>query len=75
MNYGYGSNNDSGIFMDTKSGEIFGLQLYNFIVMQNSDISTMDGKTLVEIGCGRGGGLNYIVNELNPEKALGVDIS
>lgn len=35
----------------------------------------MDGMTLVEIGCGRGGGLNYLVNELKPEKTFGIDIS
>jgi cyclopropane fatty-acyl-phospholipid synthase-like methyltransferase len=35
----------------------------------------MQGKTLVEIGCGRGGGLNYVVQELKPEKTFGIDIS
>jgi cyclopropane fatty-acyl-phospholipid synthase-like methyltransferase len=27
----------------------------------NPEIITMDGKTLVELGCGHGGGLSYLI--------------
>ena len=33
------------------------------------------GLSVIEIGCGRGGGLNYITNYLNPREAIGVDLS
>ena len=31
--------------------------------------------SVIEIGCGRGGGLNYITKHLGPKEAIGVDIS
>jgi cyclopropane fatty-acyl-phospholipid synthase-like methyltransferase len=36
---------------------------------------TLSGKTLIEVGCGRGGCLRYIIDQFQPEKAFGVDIS
>jgi len=33
------------------------------------------GLSVIEIGCGRGGGLNYITNHLLPKQVIGVDIS
>ncbi len=38
-------------------------------------LKSLDKKTIVEVGCGRGGGLNYISTYLNPEKCIGVDFS
>ena len=35
----------------------------------------LEGKTLVEVSSGRGGGLDYITRYLNPKKCIGVDIS
>ena len=35
----------------------------------------MRDKVLLETGCGRGGGLHYIVQKMTPEYAVGVDIS
>lgn len=35
----------------------------------------MEGKTLVEVGSGRGGGLSFLTRELKPEKSIGVDFS
>jgi len=35
----------------------------------------LEGKTLMEVSSGRGGGLDYISRYLNPKKAIGVDIS
>ena len=79
LNYGYASLEEAGqgIFLDTyrKSNEVFQLQLYNFVTMMSTGLMTMQGKTFVEIGCGRGGGLSYVVQELKPEKTFGIDIS
>ena len=49
--------------------------MYNHVVMQQAGITSMEGKFFLEIGCGRGGGLNYIVKELQPEKTFGIDLS
>jgi cyclopropane fatty-acyl-phospholipid synthase-like methyltransferase len=35
----------------------------------------MAGKSLLETGCGRGGGLHYIASKMTPEYSVGVDIS
>jgi len=35
----------------------------------------LQGKTLVEVSSGRGGGLDYISRCLNADKCIGVDIS
>ncbi len=35
----------------------------------------MKGKVLIEVGCGRGGCFRYIVNEYQPKRAVGVDLS
>ncbi len=37
--------------------------------------ATIDGKNYLEIGCGRGAGLELLMNHYKPAKAVGVDIS
>jgi len=37
--------------------------------------NTLEGKNILEIRTGGGGGLNYLAQALNPDKAIGVDIS
>lgn len=37
--------------------------------------NTLEGKNVLEVRCGGGGGLNYLTKYLNPNKAIGVDIS
>lgn len=37
--------------------------------------NTLEGKRILEIRTGGGGGLNYLAQALNPDKAIGVDIS
>lgn len=53
----------------------FRLQMYQFAVMEQSGIDNFQGKTLLETGCGRGGGLNYLAQLLRPRYAIGVDAS
>jgi cyclopropane fatty-acyl-phospholipid synthase-like methyltransferase len=38
-------------------------------------VRSFEGKSIVEVGCGRGGGLNYISTYLNAAKCIGVDFS
>ena len=35
----------------------------------------MAGKTLVELGAGKGGGIKYLIEELKPIKAIAVEES
>jgi len=43
--------------------------------MEFGNISNLNGKMLLETGCGRGGGIHFLARELHPSHALGVDIS
>ena len=51
------------------------LQLYHYLVVRLGKIESMEGKSLVETGCGRGGGLKYLAEKLKPRYAIGVDIN
>jgi len=71
MNYGY---SDNGRKMDLPAylePDRYSIQLYQHMT-RNIDIRN---KALVEIGCGRGGGLLYLVKRWAPESAIGIDIS
>ena len=35
----------------------------------------MKGKTILETGCGLGGGLLYLTKTMKPAEAIGIDIS
>lgn len=43
--------------------------------MRFGGVNNMNGLNILETGCGRGGGLHYIARELNPQSAVGIDIS
>ena len=65
-----------GIFLESQkdSSEVLQIQLYHHAVIMNAGIHDLKGKTLVDVSSGRGGGLNYLVNELKPKMAYGVDV-
>lgn len=50
-------------------------QLYQFAVLEIGEIYDMENKTILETGCGRGGGLNFIAQIMRPRYAIGVDTS
>ena len=77
MNYGYADFSSDGIFLDKikDTKEVLMIQLYHYAVFMHAQLHELKDKTLLEIGVGRGGGFNYIVNKLKPSKAIGVDIS
>ena len=71
MNFGY---SDSGqyIELDAQSEpNRYPMQLYHHLT---SDIG-IKNKDIVEIGCGRGGGLHYIARNFSPASAKGIDIN
>lgn len=50
-------------------------QMYDYLLNVIGAQKTLRGKTFIEVGCGRGGCFRYIVNEYEPARAIGVDIS
>ncbi len=49
--------------------------MYQFAVIEAGGYESMHGKTVLETGCGRGGGLNFIAQMMHPHYAIGVDSS
>jgi len=71
MNYGYSKDNHE-IALDEKDKiNKYSAQLYHFI----ANSIDLKEKNLLEVGCGRGGGLSYISRYLNPKNSIGVDLN
>ena len=70
LNVGYADMGEvQGLFLEDPYRKLldrYRLQLYHKIVIENGNIDTMEGKTLLETGCGRGGGLDYLAIKLKP---------
>jgi ubiquinone/menaquinone biosynthesis C-methylase UbiE len=71
LNYGYSDNGRKIDLPADQEPNRYSIQLYHHIA-KNVDFRN---KALVEIGCGRGGGLFYLVKNWAPESAIGIDIS
>ena len=70
MNYGY-SDKDQEIPIDKEDeANRYSIQLYHHLASSTE----IKDKDIVEIGCGRGGGLSYIVKNFQPTTAIGVDL-
>lgn len=79
MNWGYASLEKDGVLVKNLSpedeNERFSIQLYHYMATAMGTWKNLEGKTLVEVSSGRGGGLDYITRCLNADKCIGVDIS
>ena len=71
MNFGYSKDNQKIILQKEDENNRYSVQLYNYVAT-GVDIS---GKNILEVGCGRGGGLSYINRYLLPDKATGIDLN
>ena len=72
MNYGYEGADGTRIFLHAgDEPERYSLQLYHHVATGVS----LDGKDVLEVGCGRGGGASYIARYLHPRKMVGADIN
>lgn len=70
MNFGY-CEKDKDIPMDENSkGDRYSVQLYHHLAIATE----IKNKDIVEIGCGRGGGLAYITKNFSPATAIGIDL-
>lgn len=79
MNYGYAVLNQEGKLIknlkDEDEEERFCFQLYHFVATKMNKLKDLSGLNILEIGSGRGGGLNYISNYLSPKFCIGIDYS
>ena len=71
MNYGYLKDNHKIKLDESDEKNRYSAQLYN-LVATGADIK---GKDILEVGCGRGGGLSYINRYLSPRSVTGVDLN
>jgi SAM-dependent methyltransferase len=70
MNYGY-SKPGHDIMLDKEDeGDRYPIQLYHHLAAE----AEIKNKDVVEIGCGRGGGLSYICRYFLPASATGIDL-
>ncbi|TSA27813.1 MAG: class I SAM-dependent methyltransferase [Bacteroidetes bacterium] len=71
MNYGY-SHKDQQVALDEQDRlNRYSIQLYHHL----ASATEIKHKDILEIGCGRGGGLYYIARNFSPASATGVDLN
>ena len=75
LNYGYALLNEDGKTLDFMKdhSEIFPIQLYHAVFQGRA--KEVKAKKIVEVGAGRGGGLNFVAKHMEPAQAVGVDLS
>jgi ubiquinone/menaquinone biosynthesis C-methylase UbiE len=71
MNYGFSKENYSLILPKHHEKDRYSIQLYDFVASGTE----INGKDILEIGCGRGGGLSYINMTYKPNSATGIDLN
>jgi len=71
MNYGYSKDNHKIELNENEEKDRYSIQLYH-LAATGTDIK---GKDILEIGCGRGGGLSYINRQFKPNSAIGIDLN
>jgi len=71
MNYGYSKGSQEIMLKESDRKNKYSAQLYDYVA-NNVDIK---GKDILEVGCGRGGGLSYINRYLNPKTVTGLDLN
>lgn len=74
MNYGYAPLEDgaNGVeLLPADESERYSIQLYDHGARQTE----IEGKEVLEVGCGRGGGASYITRYMRPKHYTGVDLS
>lgn len=71
MNYGYSKDNHKIKLDKNDEKNRYSAQLYNLVATGIN----IKGKDILEVGCGRGGGLSYINQNLSPRLATGIDLN
>ena len=71
MNYGYSKDNQKIEIDEKDEKDRYSIQLYHLV----TTVADISGKDILEIGCGRGGGLSYINRHFMPNSAIGIDLN
>jgi ubiquinone/menaquinone biosynthesis C-methylase UbiE len=71
MNYGYSSPDLTVSLKGNHEHNRYPIQLYHQIAAK----ATLQGKDIVEVGSGRGGGLAYLMDNFSPRSAVGIDLN
>ena len=71
MNYGYASESDRNAPLTVEFIHQLQSNLYLFLMNQ----IPLEGKDIIEIGCGRGGGCSLLRSYFKPARVVGTDIS
>lgn len=71
MNYGYHDENEKIALEPHDERNRYPIQLYHRLAHKVE----IQQRNIVEVGCGRGGGLAYINKKFLPESALGIDLN
>ena len=70
MNFGFSDpDHDTPLDKENEHNR-YSIQLYHHLAIE----AEIENKNIVEIGCGRGGGLSYIKKNFLPASAIGVDL-
>jgi SAM-dependent methyltransferase len=70
MNYGHADTNPAILLDKQDESNRYSIQLYHYL----ASAIELNNKDIYEIGCGRGGGLEYITRNFSPASALGIDL-
>lgn len=70
MNYGYHDIEESIELHTNDEVNRYSIQLYHRL----AKMVEINGKDIIEVGSGRGGGIAYITKRFNPASALGIDL-
>src|SRR5688500_12316144 len=70
LNYGFSSDPENSVIAANEP-EFYCLRLYEHTVRQ----TPLDGRDVLEVSCGRGGGANFVSRTFNPRRYVGVDLS
>jgi ubiquinone/menaquinone biosynthesis C-methylase UbiE len=70
MNYGYHHDDEKVKLSEKDENNRYSIQLYDHL----ASAIDLKGKDLIEVGCGRGGGLSHVAEYHQPETARGVDL-
>ncbi len=71
MNFGYSKNNKKIDLKEEDEKNRYSAQLYNLVA---SSVEIKD-KNILEVGCGRGGGLSFVNRYFSPKTVTGVDLN
>lgn len=72
MNYGYSpKSSEGGCGISATTPQRFPMQMYHYLATK----VPIEGKVVLEVGSGRGGGARYITQNLKPSSYTGMDIA